>query len=343
MSKDDNSNWRFKLNRTAKLWLNQAVHSKPLYIIPGVDGPNFCYICRESEIMYDVHINELDQVQSIQEIPKFTTVKESQTSPKFKSIQEPVTIPKTTTVQAHWGDHITVGLETKSKFYFRNHKTSYVFNTVTNKYDCHKLHCDVPFEPKLRIDEQTMCYNFDKPTPQTMKWYRLVANDPEVLPILQAILLHIQQPIKVKGGIAAVQGKSYYGPKGGKYILVHGRKIYVKKTMLGGAYIYKEDGFIESFIQFIIDYYIQPISVKTPKLRECILIDDEGSDQTMIRYIENTGLSEEVTVFAINKQHLQFAYHASRKSSSQRSVEEHTILNTLLQKRMEVRTIAVQN
>lgn len=297
--------WFPMLNTTNRIWQDHNTgYKSPLYISPGVEGPEYCYIYRESDVLYDVQIHELGHVEGFQPIPSYSKVLVGGAATK-----------------AHWGDHITLGLERfNERFYLRTHKTIYDYEKTKAQYVKNQVTCDVIFSHQ--IHEKTKCYERGIQKPQTLDWYKKGAQDAYAVPIIRSVLQKIITPPAGGSGFVSYHGRQYKkhtGPKGGVYILVQGRKVYLQQG--SGNMMYQEDGFSAAFVRFMAEHWIQKISEQIPNLYEVIYSDDEGSDQVMVRYDFGNELLRS-TVFAISKTYVLDVFHIYQKPPDLRTIEE---------------------
>lgn len=310
---DRHDEWYPKLNTTSRIWEDhKTTYDKPLYVSPGSHGSNYCYVYRESDALYDVYLKH-GQVDFFEPTNNYAKIP-SQTG------------GANTPIDANWGDHITIGLErVLGKFYLRTHKTKYVYDDDLQKYRRQALYCDVPLAEKFH--DKSKCFADGQAMPYTADWYKFGGNDRYAVPIIQAVRSKIMTP--TKGGAntyhthRGMRYKIHVGPKGGKYIQINGRKMYLQT---GGSTMYQTDGFAPQFIEFLKEALIGRVAKKIKHLHEVVYSDDDGSDQVIVRYTENEGnFGHELfysSVYALDKKEVQNIFHIYITPSSQRTPDQ---------------------
>lgn len=277
-----------KLNTIAKIWIDEDVHPSPLYIVPGVRSENFFYVHRESQIKYNVYLNDLDQVIGYDPL---------------QSIQEVMETLKGGNVRANWGNHITIGVnEMDDMIMFCNHITEYKWNNKLTLDDRRSITCNVPLMNVL--NETSVCFTWGVPDGTTMEKYKTIANDPDAFAIIQAVHRKILDTT------------------------IGGRKRNKKENIMkGGNLMYSENGFTEEFVSFILETKVNPVTETKSGLCEVILIDDNDSKYMMMRYNEDVGdgMDEWIihsNAFAMDKEFVKDAYAIYQIPLEERTVEQ---------------------
>lgn len=307
----DDGSTRFipRINTCAKEWVVKGF-KYPLYIILG-DG--FCYIYKENAIKYDVHLDKLGNVSGFDPLhPTHDTIKYG---------------GGVVVNDVNLGNHLTIGFSKShvtKKILLMTHITAYIpnpDNPTESQRDT--LGCNVYLEPTL--DESCDCIIFGKPRGNRLDMYN--DEDPDVVPIIKAIHRYIWDGV-ARGGKPRIKKQSgpavHIGPKGGKYKLVNGRRMYI-----GGNGDFKDPitgGFAPSFAEFIKDVVLNAIASYRPDLIEAIVIDD-GSANVMVRYVFKAGMDTS-HVFVIERTMVIGAWRAHAKPPTERTVADTQAINT---------------
>ncbi len=319
-NKDSNGSWYPRVNKIAKIWKNHGTpYKNPFYITPGRTS-NFIYIYRESSIKYDVYLNDQGNVQAYEK-------------PNLHYHQA-----GGEKLQANWGDHYTVGLERDVEdnlFYFRNHRTRYVYDPKKTQYYPKRLFCDTLFHP-TNIHEKSICYMDGNPTTMTLDMYNQGGVDPYAIPMFQAIVKQIVTPSRRGGGMYMYhQGRKYkirQGPKGGRYILVHQNKKYITTSFHGGYSMFTQDGFAELFASFLRECLVSKISQQIEYLEEVVYVDDDGSDRVLLRYVQDFGSNGEdllrSSLYFMSKLYVLNTFHIYLTPTQSRTAEQKHQLDT---------------
>ena len=102
-----------RLNTVAGKWINN-VTTEPLYVVKGLES-GFCYIYKESQIKYNVVLDDT----------KVVAFESKEIYTSFPGGGQVTTVSNT-----NWGDHLTVGIQTsfanRNMLVFCTHITNYL-------------------------------------------------------------------------------------------------------------------------------------------------------------------------------------------------------------------------
>lgn len=257
------SSYIAKINKTARLW--NVSNQLQRFIVPNAQQLlDYCYLFKESNLKY-----EIDTDVSGHEVRNYAQVGG--------------------TIQANWGNHLTVGI-ISSRFarvpLLRLHITTYGEDSLQNNAITRETEeCNV-FLNNVQPDAETKCVRNGQQMMDTLSL--LVTQDEDIVNIIQSLHKHIT---KKSGGCrnTTTKGCVHIGPKGGRYIINNGKKIYVKHN--GGtmnSWIHDAphvQGFTSDFETFVISNVLDRICQVRPELAEAYIIDDVTSDYFVVRYI----------------------------------------------------------
>lgn len=268
------------INTNARKWNN-------LYIIPCTQRPiDYCYIYSESELKYDIEIDDNGTVLAY----------EPSTLKSYGTVGGGI-------IQANWGNHLTIGILNSfvaKKPLLNTHITTYHINEDNHLQHQREIsQCNIFLNNDIP-NKDTFCIKDGIPKETTLQ---SEYKDDNTIKIIQDIHKIIT---KIKGGKKYIQ-KIFIGKRGGSYIIKNNKRSYLK----GGARsFYNSIGFKEDFANFIEKYIINAIANVQPRLLETIIIDNARSEYIVIRYIfgENELLSISNT-FIISKDMIEQNYN----------------------------------
>jgi hypothetical protein len=341
------------LNFRVRAWSLPSVSSTPIYISPA-SSPNYFYIYRESQIKYQVEID-----QQTRKVIGFTAKKSYARFQKGGAF-----------LTAHWGDHLTVAVQrTNHHLLLKNHLTRYEINhedQTQTSYIRDAVYCDIALTKT--IDSASKCIQAGLVTPLTLNIYNQIPKpDPHVIPILQGLVKEIMKENDQPGSSQSPKGKGgstiqyiqfngrrhrlYVGSKGGQYVLTNRRKVYIKQKG-GNSPLYEEEGFSELFVRFIKETRIDPViassriqTTKTMSLSSIEIIDEEESNHMMFLYHHDLAddIMSETKIFAIEKRLMFDAFEVYKIPVSERTPQQQVTYDafTVLYEPLPVRMIEV--
>lgn len=293
-----------------------------MYIVPNsLDIMDYCYVYKETEAKYNVHVSRLGNVTGFDKNNSFSKLGGA--------------IAK----NVNWGNHLTVGIErsfSTRRILLTSHKTVYSPDPDDpNEYQGENLYCNI-FLTDTPPNETTECV-FQGTSDGTLMKYAQVAKDEtaiEVVKVFHDKIVHRQRGGKLHTiEFAYHNGKRYKvhtGNRGGRFIVVTNRHIYLNslKGGVGDGSIWEDDrtkAFTETFVDFIGSMAINQVGSNRDDLVEAIIVDD-GSDHFMMRYVfgfENLTLSN---VFAVSKSVALQAFEAYLTPTEQQTPDMATNL-----------------
>lgn len=308
-SQDDDKKFIPRVNTSAKEWV---LNKDSLYIIQSSDA--YCYVYKESAIKYKIHLDK-GAVSAFE--PEHSTY--GLVSGGSGAVVN----------NANWGNHLTVGL--MKSFMTKNillvtHTTTYVPNP-DNPVEYHKepsIPCNVYL--KSNLDESCDCISNGKPSGLHLDLYNKY--DTTVIPIIKTIHRYIWNGVP-KGGRklrARKQPNILIGPKGGKYRLIKGRRVYI-----GGNGDFKDPsgGFVPSFVAFIKEVALNIVASYRSELYEAFVVDD-GSDHVLLRYCFR-GMGYDMShIFMMERGIVTNGWRAYEKPPEERTEVETNALDTFV-------------
>lgn len=283
----DNKTWRPMLTQTARKWENSAYYNGTIYVIRGVRDDGYCYLYKEGCIRYNIQVDGMNRVKGYEPDRSYASVCGN------------------ATVQAQWGDHLTIGVENENGVWMlMTHKTGYypIKNGLT--YKAKRYYCDIELTAHPP-NEKTGCVFDGTPNGQTLAVYDRVCKDKDALPMLRSV-----HRVVTKGS-------------------GDGRKAYLSKSKkIGGVEgVYKGDGFTDEFIEFVRKWRVEPVAEKNRFLSEVTLVDDLESEHVLLMFHENYAddWADDRTVatfFAIERALLLDAFRISGVAVQNRTPEQ---------------------
>lgn len=295
-----------RINSSAKEWV---LDKAPLYIIQSSEG--YCYIYKESSIKYKIHLDKYGYVAAFD--PQHST--HGVIAGGSGAIVSDV----------NWGNHLTVGVSKSfitRKILLVTHTTRYIPNP-DNPLESQRqsTKCNVYLEST--INESCNCIQDGMADGTRLDLYN--KRDADIVPIIKAIHHYIWNGF-VKGGKKS-RPKVLIGPKGGKYKMVKGRRVYI-----GGSGDFKDPssgGFLPSFVAFVKEVVLNAVSSYRPELSEAIATDD-GNEHFMVRYIFKAIGFDTSHLFMIDRGMVLAAWRAHTKAPEARSQVESQALQTFV-------------
>jgi hypothetical protein len=295
------------INTSAKKWDMDG--TVPLYIIRG--GQGYCYIYKESAIKYSVQLDKGKVSGFDREESKYGTLGGS------GAIINDVNL----------GNHLTIGVSVSKatgKYLLETHLTTYIPDTknpANSQRDA--LECNVFLTDT--IDKTCDCIQMGKPRGLKLRMYD--EEDIAIVPAIKALHRYIWNGVAMGGKKKrGTNTKIHTGPKGGKYKLIKGRRVYVGGN--GGIKDSLTGGFVPSFVTFVKEVLLDTIASYRPNMEEAIVVDD-GSEQIMFRYIFNTHGFDTSNVFMIERGTVIAAWRAYSKPPAARTAEDNKAMDTI--------------
>lgn len=253
--------------------LRVTTEDDPMYVVPSKNG-DYCYIYKQNDIKYNVD-----------------TEKGNVVGYKKQTGYTPIETQGGGGSPASWGEHLTVGVENKlfeGSYVLDTHYTFYSPNS-DRVGDIHRESrgCKLKLNPQAietEPNEQTKViigYRF-----YTSKMIQSYDFDPTLITLIRH-LYHRILGTSLTGGKRRITPKIHVGARGGRYIIKHKKKVYLKGQH-GGHYPWWDEmsrSYTDDFVKFLSLHLIENVHTKHRDLIDTILVDDGSTDHFMMLYV----------------------------------------------------------